>query len=256
MQASTALMNKFETEAIRLNSALALEITHHIDNAHGLLLKRGYPTRAYTKSAVETLLSFDEAKQLQVLDNAKKLLGVLSSMEPEISPEPETEIEDGVNEVALAKKALSCFGFRVSDDTWEQKAQNRIIEIYNHQGVQLHRSLNFFKTCGYSLLDLCVNEWYVLWERPSRVMEQLNAIVAQVMSGTPRPGTEMPVGPHVVRETYDDGTTQPFLPRSIIVQFRDMYPTFNARNEICGFVVTSEARLLNVGDDALKLDFI
>jgi hypothetical protein len=254
MQASTALNNKIETDASRLNSAIALKITRQIDHAHNLLLQRGYPTRAYTKSGVETLMGFDESKQLQVLDNTKKLLGILNSIEPE--PEPGVDIEEIVDEVALAKKALSCFGFTVKDKTWEQKAQNRIIEIYNHQGVQLHRSLNFFKTCGYSLLDLCVNEWYVLWERPSKVMAQLNEIVGQVMSGASRPSTEMPVGPHVVRETYDDGTTQPFLPRSIVVQFRDMYPTFNALDEICGFIVTSEARLLSVGDEALKLDFI
>lgn len=255
MQESAALMNKFETEVIRLNSALALEITHHIDHAHNFLLKKGFPTRAYTKSAVETLLSFDEAKQLQVLDNAKKLLGIFNSMEPEISPEPEVEIEDGVNEVALAKKALNVFGFQIKDATWEQKAQMHIIEIYNHHGVQLHRSLNFFKTCGYSLLDLCVTEWYVLWERPSRAMKQMDHVVSSILNGAYNE-VKIPIDPHIVRETYDDGTTQPFLPRSIFVEFCDIYPTYNAADEICGFLVTSTARLLSVGDEALKLDFI
>lgn len=252
MQASTALTHKFEIEKGQLGSALALDITHHIDHAHGLLLKSGYPTRAYTKSAVETLLSFNQEKQLQVLENAKKLIGVLNSFE-DFQPEIENEV---VNEVALTKRALSAFGLHVTDDTWEDKAKDCIIEIYSHQGVQLHRSMNFFKTCGYSLLDLCVNEWYVLWERPSKVMEQLNEIVGQVMTGSYRASTEMAVRPHIVRETYDDGTTQPFLPRSIVVQFRDMFPTFNAHGEISGFVVTSEARVLNVGDEALKLGFI
>lgn len=255
MQVSTALNNKFEFEGqlhSALTSALAREITHQIDLAHGLLMKSGYPTRAYTKSAVTTLLSFNQEKQLQVLENAKKLIGVLSNFE-ELEPEVETEF---VNEVALAQKALGMFGLRVADNTWEDKAKDRIIEVYTGEGVQLYRSMNFFKTCGYSLLDLCVNEWYVLWERPSKVMEQLNTIVAQVMTGAERPSTEMPVRPHIVRETYDDGTTQPFLPRSIVVQFRDMFPAFNARGDISGFVVTSEARVLDVGDDALKLGFI
>lgn len=253
MQVSTALNGKFEFE-VQLSSALALEITRHIDLAHSLLLKSGYPTRAYTKSAVAILLSFNQEKQQQVLDNAKKLIGILNDFEPEI--EPEDDADEFINEVALTKRALEVFGFRVKDETWEDKAKDRIIEIYSHQGVQLHRSLNFFKTCGYSLLDLCVNEWYVLWERPSKVTEQLNEIVGQVMTGAPRPNTEMPVRPHIVRETYDDGTTQPFLPRSIVVQFRDMFPTFNANGEICGFVVTSEARVLSIGDEALKLGFI
>lgn len=255
MQVSTALNGKFEFEGqlrSALNSTLALEITHHIDLAHGLLMKSGYPTRAYTKSAVTTLLSFNQEKQLQVLENAKKLIGVLNNFE-ELEPEIEEEV---VNEVALTKRALDVFGLKVTDSTWEDKAKDRIIEIYTGEGVQLHRSLNFFKTCGYSLLDLCVNEWYVLWERPSKVMEQLNQIVAQVMTGADRPSTDMAVRPHIVRETYDDGTTQPFLPRSIVVQFRDMFPAFNAKGEISGFVVTSEARVLSIGDDALKLGFI
>jgi len=249
MQVSTALNAKIQSDVSRHGSAIANEITQQIDRAHDLLLKCGYPTKAYTKSAVDTLFTLEYEKQLKVLENAKSLLGILSGLEPEFDI-------DRAREISLTKKALVGLGIHVKDQTWETKAKDRIIEVYNHEGVQLHRSLNFFKTCGYSLLDLCVNEWYVLWERPSKVVQQLNTIVEQVMSGAHRPSTDMGVRPHIIRETYDDGTTQPFLPRSIVVHFRDMFPTFNSHGEICGFIVTSEARLLHVGDEALKLGFI
>lgn len=238
-----------------LTSGTTAEIINHINVMHSLLLAAGVSTRPTTPKAVATLISFDEAKQLQVLENAKKLIGVLNSVKLEISSETENEIEGGVNEVALVKRALDIFGFKIKDGTWEQKARNHIIEIYNNQGVQLHRSLNFFKTCGYSLLDLCVNEWYVLWERPRRAMKQMDHVVSMVLSGTYNE-VKIPIDPHIVRETYDDGTTQPFLPRSMHVEFGDIYPTYNAANEISGFVVTTQANLLSVGDDALKLSFI
>lgn len=261
MQASTAVHSQTHSEQLHLHSALTLEITRQIDFAYNILIKRGHLTRPYTKSAVATLLSFSEERQLQVLENAKKLLGVLSSIDadPQTEVDPATEVpelESNVDEIALTKKALSCFGFRMKDSTWEQTSEDHLIEIYNSNGVQLHRSLNFFKTCGYSLLDLCVHEWYVLWERPSQVLKKLNEIVGQVLTGAPRPGTRMDVGPHLVRETYDDGTTQPFHPRSMVVQFKDMYPAFNANDQICGFVVTSLVKTLTVGDDVLKVDFI
>lgn len=238
-----------------LTSGTTAEIIKYINVIHSRLLAAGVTTRTTTPKAMATLISFDEVKQLQVLENAKKLLGVLNSVEPESSPGAEAEIEDGVNEVALAKRALDIFGFKVKDATWEQKARNHIIEVYNNQGVQLHRSLNFFKTCGYSLLDLCVHEWYVLWERPRRAMKQMDHVVSMILSGTYNE-LKIPIDSHIVRETYDDGTTQPFLPRSMFVEFGDIYPTYNAANEISGFLVTTQARLLNVGDDALKLSFI
>jgi hypothetical protein len=232
-----------------LKSGPAAEIIMRIEILHGLLLKVGITNRPYTASAVNILRTLPREKHLSIL----KSLQVLTTL---IESSGDLTIGTEINEPLLVDKALEYFNFKMKNHSWETTAKNEIIEIYNHEGIQLYRSLNFFTTCGYSLLDLCVNEWYVLWERPRRVIDQLAEIVADLFAGKKAGDSTVYVPRHLIRETYDDGTTQPFQPRSILVEFKNIYPTYSADDRINGFIATSTAQVVSIGDEALQLDFI
>lgn len=233
-----------------LSDPVAAEIFRSIDMLHGLLLKLGYPTRAYTASSVQILLGLSTARQLEIQDSLSKTINIIKAVTQDI------EITDKSSDVKLMQKAISHFNFKLKNYTWENTAENLVIELYNRDSVQLFRSLNFFNTCGYSLLDLCVHEWFILWERPRKVMEQVHSIVNNVLTGDSHDSYQMNVPRHIIRETYDDGTTQPFLPRSMLVEFKEMIPAYSPQGTIAGFVVTSTCKVLSIGDEAMKLDFI
>lgn len=230
-----------------LTQGLSAEIIRRIDAIHLLLLKYGYPTKTYTAKSVQMLLSLGDEKKKDILQWLDIWHGILSSAEESV---------EEVNEPKLADKALKYLNFRLKDYDWLDRHQNEIIEIYTPIGIQLYRSMNFFETCGYSLLDLCVNEWFVLWERPKFVVDRMHQIVDEVLSGRKK-DPAFGLGPHLVRETYNDGTTQPFLPRAAIVEFKNIYPAYGAAgNTIIGFVVTSVGKVISEGDEALKMGFI
>jgi hypothetical protein len=245
----SAVQSSLNTHLKDLNSDISADIVKSVDFIHSLLMRAGIPTKAYTSSGVNTLLGLTAERQREVQSNLRQLREII------LAVTAGGDIET-IDEVALVEKALGYFSFKLKNHTWEATAREEVIEIYNHRGVQLYRSLNFFKTCGYSILDLCVNEWFVLWERPRKVLAQLNEIVAEVMEGKHPNGIRMDVLPHIIRETHNDGTTQPFSPRSLMVQFKYMYPAYSAGGEISGFVVTSTCEVLSVGAEAMKLDFI
>lgn len=231
-----------------LNKGLSADIIQKIDAIHLLLLKAGYPTRRHTGKAVQALIKLDEARKNDILQNLTHWHQILSSAESCL---------DDVSESYLVDKALKYFKFRLKDHDWIDKAQNEIIEIYNPHGIQLYRSMNFFNTCGYSLLDLCVNEWFILWERPKYILEKMHRTVTDVLSGKKKDPNFTEVGPHLIRETYDDGSTQPFHPRAAMVEFKSIYPAYGfLREEIIGFVVTSKGTLISEGDEALSVSFI
>jgi hypothetical protein len=230
-----------------LNFGTAAEIIQQVDLLYTLLLQAGIPARPYTPKSVQILSGLEETRKKNILRDLKNWSHILMTSGSSL---------ENVDERSLAGKALKYFNFKLKDHNWEETHLDEIIEIYNPEGIQLYRSLNFFKTCGYSLLDLCVNEWFILWERPRSVVEKMHAVVGTVLNGK-KQDFAMNVGPHLIRETYDDGMTQPFAPRAAIVEFKNIYPAYGRDyTDIIGFMVTSKGKLVSIGDDAMKVDFI
>jgi hypothetical protein len=231
-----------------LNTGTAAEILLLIESLHKTLFAAGIPSRPYTAQAADKLVRMPEEQKRAILQQLRPWIAILAS----------TAVAADMNfldETRMVERALDQFNFNLKNHTWDTTAGEQILEIYNAQGMQLYRSLGFFKTCGYSLLDLCVNEWFVLWERPQKVVQQMNEVVASVLSGK-KTDTVVNIAPHLILETYDDGCTQPFIPRAIFVGFKNIYPLYSIQDQVCGFIVTSSARLICEGEDSLKINFI
>lgn len=248
MNVSVNFTDEENNLSVSLEHGYAAEIIHLVKDIYSILIKASVPVRPYTRKAVQTLLASDEAKQLRIIHDLKNWKAILVSSEVGLG---------NVDECHLAQKALNHLNFRLKDQNWQDACFDQIIEIYSPNGIQLYRSLNFFNTCGYSLLDLCVNEWYVLWERPTSVINRIHEVVNAVMTGQ-KQDTDVGIGSHLIRETYDDGTTQPFLPRTALVEFGKIYPAYCGADKkaIIGFVITSRGKVVSVGSETDAIDFI
>jgi hypothetical protein len=205
-------------------------------------------TRASTPKSIEILMNMDAPAQAEVLQSLKTWKALLASLDIESGPTSEKD---------FSKKALAHFRLNLQDSNWASISDGEIIEIYNSTGVQLYRSMNFFEICGYSLLDLCVNKWFELWERPTSTLQKMNETVHGVLTGAKKDFRAF-VAPHVVRENYDDGTTQPFTPRTTLVSFQNIFPLFSPDlpGLVAGFLVTSKGEPISTGEAAIELGFI
>lgn len=241
-------INSLHLNDADVSSDLTAEIIQQVELIYGLISRASIPVRPYTPKSIQILLSLNREKKVKIRQHLQSWSSILMSADGPL---------EKVDERHMANKALGYFNFRLKNYDWQDTSSDQIIEIYNPEGIQLYRSLNFFKTCGYSLLDLCVNEWLVLWERPKAVIDKMFSAVKDIISGQRTNYKFDEIGPHLIRETYDDGTTQPFQPMAAIVEFKNIYPAYSLdKKYIIGFVCTSVAKVIAVGDETLKIDFI
>lgn len=162
-------------------------------------------------------------------------------------------------EKACLQRALSHYGLKASEDFWKTIGHDQIIEIYGEDMVQLYRSLNFFRITGYSLLDISVFEWYVLWDRPSKAIEETmndaQKVINEYISVKP-----FEISNQVIREVYDTHNEQEsFVPRAILAKFVNMGSLSTDKSESRvprGFICTSTAEIIAHGEEAKKIQFI
>ncbi|MGE0633992.1 MAG: hypothetical protein AB7O96_16375 [Pseudobdellovibrionaceae bacterium] len=251
------ILNEYKQEGLDFSDLLLdpvnLKLLNTLAKFSDLLTHYGYDVRVSSVSSIRKLKEIPfEYKQ-----------GIITSFETWCSfIQPvagEGQVENPMEdiEVKFLRRALDFYGLRMSSEFWASLDKDSLIELYGENMIQLYRSLNFFKYSGYSLLDLSVHEWYVLWERPKRVIDDMNAHVNIVMREyvsikkfeTPR---------HILRETYNTGQTEPFVPRAIFVDFKNIgsLEDANAPGVVKGLVVTSKAQIAAEGADAFNIQFV
>lgn len=211
----------------------------------------GYDVPVSSRASLARLGETSPEKKRQIAESFDLWLGW-------IDPE-----EDGVSrpeksEKAFLQRALEHYGLHVDDEFWTTFTEDQFVQIYGEDMIQLYRSLNFFRVCGYSLLDISVFEWYVLWDRPSRIMDEmirsaqgaLETYVAVKKLEAPR---------HVLRETYDTGLSDMFVPRASLVDFCHVASLTKSPirgSTPRGFICTSLGHIIATGEEALRIQFV
>lgn len=231
--ASLALLNKKVQEIRRVLSQDQNQLLDITEKLHQKLSDLGISCPSYSEASLKAIIHFSDSQKIQKLIKDFSDLIVLMS---EVTPDP-AEI-DHVTEVFCLQKALKKNKMKAEDDFWDNYAEGDVVEVYGSDMIQRYRTFNFFRTTGYSLLDLAINEWYVLWERPKVYFDQLLQIGTEILQGA-RKASTVEVPAHVVNEVYNSGCTVPFKPASLMVKFKYIAPLFEeSGNEIIGFVVT------------------
>jgi hypothetical protein len=129
---------------------------------------------------------------------------------------------------------------------------DQIIEIYNEEMIQVYRSLNFYKITGYSLLDISLYEWFVLWDRPRQAMESIGAEVIEALKSN-IPVKSFQTQTHLVREIFNASKSEHFEPRAALltpVRLGTLKPKAFSTNKKKGFICTSTGEVIAIGRDA------
>lgn len=97
--------------------------------------------------------------------------------------------------------ALRELKMKPSSDLFSNLSKTDVIEIYDNEGVQIYRTLNFYNLTTYTMEDMLCTPWYELFSRDSKVTEQLMECMARVLKSETQGIIHPDVADHVVKET-------------------------------------------------------
>lgn len=98
---------------------------------------------------------------------------------------------------ALVKLSLSPHA-----DFLNRITEGDIIELYNEDGVQVFRNLEFFDFCSYCIEELYCVEWWRLFQRDDQISSQLLEMIPKLFQKKYPEGLEAPLPRHQVVETF------------------------------------------------------
>ena len=214
-----------------------------------LLQRLGYPVQIYSESSLQKIEQISAEDKMRLVSDFE----TWSEWVEPLNPLTPTE-----NQMHLLKRALAKHGFEAHDEFLKTIEPDQIVEFYNEDMIQLYRSFNFFKISGYSLLDMSVFEWYLLWDRPRQIMKSISAELSDSLK-TYIPVKRFATPRHVIREIYDTRNSKPFIPRTALAEFLHLGSLRTnkfTRNLKKGFICTSYGQLLAVGEESKTIDFI
>ena len=147
-----------------------------LDSLENCLISSGVNYVAPAPESIKKFLSSPVSAQNEIIANITKYLDILAQ-DPELLPKRRNV------EANRLRRALDGFGLRAFDENvFNQIADDDIVEFYSDMGVQLYRNTTFVKLCSYSLLDLAVNSWEDLYEKPTTVINTMQTVIQDLLS--------------------------------------------------------------------------
>jgi hypothetical protein len=253
MQTISSLSNSVSNNLSEESLKLDLDIFGNLDLLALKLKNFGFKVTTTSPNAIQKLATLKIEQKLELNQTYLKMLELLSTVKLETEPDATFGLE---TEKKLLKRILNHEGSEAPDDFWTKLESNHHMQVFNDQMVQTYRSFNFFDICAYSLLDLSVFEWYVLWERPKLILEAMHKHVEDVFQSSFQ-SKEVLIPKHIVRETFNSGNSSPFIPRAALTRFHQIAPLRRpGGSRTVGFIVTSSAQLIAEGEEALDINFV
>lgn len=234
--------------------ALDLAAVELLENLASMSLARGYPVKAYTQNALWTLATLPIAKKENIIKKLQIMISIVVAG---------TEIEKNnpsgnYTERSVVEQALELYGYELKDkEFWNTVRNNEIVEIYDIENTQIFRTFNFFMTSSYSLLELLMNEWYSLWERPRGTFDNMFKVVSAIFSGEVKGIVSAGVPEHVISEIFNPEDQEHFPLRSSLCKFGVICPVYHKLSgQIAGLLVTARVTPIALGAEAKNISFI
>lgn len=205
----------------------------------------GYPIKAYSRDSLERLIVLPTEKKEGLLSLVNQTVQILhAGLEIEKNdPSP------NYPERRFVEQALSTYGYYVKDeDLWNTLEKDEFVEVYNSENIQVFRTFNFFKTSSYSLLDLLINEWFSLWERPSGTLTHMFNTVEGIFSGQIKGIAPVAIPEHIINEIFNAEDHDSFISRSSLCKFGIICAIYNKSDDkIGGLLVSARVKPVAVG---------
>lgn len=235
------------------SKALDLAAVELLENLASISHAQGYPVKAYTQKALSTLTTLPLEKKENLIKKLQSTINIATAG-TEIENNPTGEY----GERKHVEQALDMYGYELRDkDFWKTVRKDELVEMYNTDNIQIFRTFNFFTTSSYSLLDLLINEWYSLWERPTGTFDNMFKVVGSIFSGETKGIVPAGVPEHVISEIFNADDQEHFTSRTSLCKFGVICPIYNkADGQIAGLLVTARVTPIALGEQTKDISFI
>lgn len=144
--------------------------------------------------------------------------------------------------------SLQQMGMHCPDDFLSTFEHDDLIEGYDLNNIQIFRNLKYMQVCGYSLEDVLTHSWPELYERSSRITDELLGNIRGVFESGQT--TALKISTHYMKERISKN-------RQVSeVTFRYMAPIFSRPGVPVGVLVSSRARIVDEAPLRHELRFL
>ncbi|MNJ93381.1 hypothetical protein D3C87_110610 [compost metagenome] len=226
-------------------SVLAEELIKKASSIVSFIQKKGYPSQETLAYAYDRIFQLPLKQIQKIYADMDFLESIIESPERHRQTDPE-----------ITKDVLALLKMKVDGRFWDNMKDNDIVEIYCSNGIQVYRSFNMFKTTGYSLWDLNLYSWDELWERSSLSVHRIHSVVNDILNEKFEV-FDFDHQEETVKEILNSKLTEPFMPRSLRVKLGQIAACRDiVTNEIRGFAVTTQCKIISIGKDSEQISFI
>lgn len=134
-----------------------------VKSLEGLLQKRDGVYKETPQSVWQDFAEQPSEQRAATIKSLTEYLDILMYAEAQVR----TGKEQG--EKQLLWHVIKYLGLVPPDDLFDRISQNHFIEIYNDQGIQVYRNLEFCKIVSYSIAEMSVYRWDQLYNRDSSI---------------------------------------------------------------------------------------
>lgn len=215
-----------------------------VDRIAQMIIKSGSHAIAYHSPLLLVYSRLQIEQQRIVLADAKVYLESLESSKDygPASSIPNITIKEDYK-ISLWS-ALKYFGMRPVSDLFSYLNQDKIVEVYNAEGIQIWRNFNFFEVCGYSIEEMFCYTWLERYERNEETLKHIFAIISRFMSGE-----NVTIKCDIYNQIKELISTQKL---TIDAHHEYVSPFYDKENRYAGFVVISSAQVSASVDQAAR----
>ena len=138
------------------NSELAL-YRRHLEDLSTLLSHFGYSVKAYSDESLPLFRNLSAKQQGDILNTLDAYLYSLRS----------EYVQGSFSAERFVIQFLFRIGIAPTDELSESLRNERFIQIYNADQIQIFRSLACYERCSFTLEQMTTRPWFELWERDS-----------------------------------------------------------------------------------------
>lgn len=132
------------------------EYTQHLETLAGLLNGLGYHVKPYNDASLPHFNRHSEGAKAEIVRGIRAYCEALQDV---------CKFDDNIDMSQFVWRFLLRLGIAPSDDLFTTLENEKFIQIYNADSLQIFRSLRCFERCSFTLEELTSRPWYDLWER-------------------------------------------------------------------------------------------
>jgi len=174
---------------------IGLEIFTKLEALKGMLLSEGIVITAFRDDQ-----QFQKLNTLSYIDQ-KRIAKIFLPYVDTVIAAKASNLDINDNKV-LTKVFLELNNWVLNDDIIDKLAADDVVEIYNHNIKTVFRSINYFKSCSYSLLEVFSNDFWQLYEKDTKIIQGLSNKRGMLLRGEIQDTIKLEVPNHTIKEKF------------------------------------------------------